>query len=54
MGKLIQSSAEPEKVLCPICHCLTPLDLVAENKFGTNFTPVRQIFGQLDGALARN
>ena len=41
MGKLIQSSAEPEKVLCPICHCLTPLDLVAENKFGTNFTPVR-------------
>ena len=41
MGKLIQSSAEPEKVLCPICHCLTPLDLVAENKFGTNCTLVR-------------
>ena len=54
MGKLIQSSAEPEKVLCPICHCLTPLDLVAENKFGTNLTPVRLIFNPLGGVRARN
>ena len=30
---LEQKAAERKKVLCSICHCLTPIELIVENRF---------------------
>ena len=39
LTNLSQKTTEKQKVLCPICHCLTPFELVVENKFIINEQP---------------